>query len=142
MSGGGGQNLSARTSGGGYGFSAPAPRGGGDLSAQEYENSSTPPVHFNNDRSLSMTGRKECLYTSLLEWGRMNLTLCPRMWIVVGVVYCNGEHGQVVVGFVNNAQTHIYPASLEGFPIKGLKHRSDTAVPAVCVAHLLYVLHT
>ncbi len=50
-----------------------------------------------------------------------------------GGILEEGKHGQVVVGFVNNAQTHIYPASLEGFPVKGLKHRSNTAVPTVNV---------
>ncbi len=36
-----------------------------------------------------------------------------------GGILEEGEHGQVVIGFVNNAQMHIYiyPASLEGFPV-------------------------
>ncbi len=31
------------------------------------------------------------------------------------------EHGQVVVGFVNHAQTHVYAAMLEGFSVEGLE---------------------
>ena len=34
---------------------------------------------------LSAAGRKECLNTSLLQWGRMNLMLLPRVWTVTGV---------------------------------------------------------
>ncbi len=34
-----------------------------------------------------------------------------------GGILEEGEHGKIVVGFVNNAQAHIYPASLEGFPV-------------------------
>ncbi len=41
--------------------------------------------------ALSVTGRKECLNTSLLQWDRMN--------------------GQVVVGFVNNAQKQAWRVS-------------------------------
>ena len=47
-----GQNFSARTSRGGK-FSARQRRGGARFQCAGSENSSIPPVHFNNDRSLS-----------------------------------------------------------------------------------------
>ena len=34
---------------------------------------------------LSAAGRKECLNTSLLQWGRMNLMLLPWVWTVTGI---------------------------------------------------------
>ena len=53
--------------------------------------------------------------------------MAPGMDCGGGCILQQGEHGQVVV-----STGTVYPASLEGFPLEGLKHRSDTAVPAQC----------
>ncbi len=69
-----------------------------------------------------------------LNWSKVAASTAARgrAFRDLRVTGSNGEHGQVVIGFVNNAQMHIYHASLKGFPMQGLKLRSDDAVPAEC----------
>ena len=43
-----------------------------------------------------------------------------------GCVVQQKKHGQVVVGFVNDAQMHIYDVWLDGFPVKGFDHGGNT----------------
>ncbi len=62
--------------------------------------------------------------------------VAPGMDCGGGCILQQGEHGQVAVGFVDHVQMHVCPAMLEAFPVKGLEHGSDTAVPAVCVTHI------
>ena len=45
---------------------------------------------------LSAAGRKECLNTSLLQWGRMNLILLPGVWTVIGVACCDMSQNDTI----------------------------------------------
>ena len=101
---------------------------------------------------LSAAGRKECLNTPLLQWGRMNLMLLPRVWTVTGSCSKSHQHPKCPQAepkiYQRSAKRHInhlYAHRLNMLPLYGLPGLPETKpeLKGYSVGLLtMYITHT